>query len=470
MYIKLTLKKPNTIIDIITKLTIFLLVKWLYIYITISILYPLNYGLYQHYGINFNLSKEIIASAIFCVETVFFLFTKRKSEFEEIFLYMLYIMYYIPLNSIASLVDASYEFLLLSNVFFFLVILAISCNGKRTIYRTTKLYSIYKRVTLSKRIGIACFAVCAVFILYKISFNGLDFSFSMSGDYVYANRLSNHELIQISRRGITGILMTILEDIATYAAPFYLLIAIQRKRVAGILVATLCILSRYSIYSMKGDLLLLPVVIAICVICNEKEKFRIDRLMVGCALGVFAAITIIWIKFGKARLYMLIVRRLFYMPTWLNTIYYDFFSQHAKIFLTDEVFLIKRFLPHIYDSSVLKMISETYFQGEIVSPNNGLFSEAYMQFGVVGIFLYPFLYKLVIDWADHVYKPFGRQAQIFIAFLCASSLPNVGMFRTDFVMLFFSLTFMVQMFSKLSLCIRTQGGKTWGRIEQWKIM
>ncbi|NBH72627.1 hypothetical protein D3Z51_11460 [Clostridiaceae bacterium] len=454
MYMKLAYKKSNRIDNNIFKLILFLLIKWLYIYITISILYPLNYGLHQHYGINFNVVKEVIASVIFSMETIFFLVTKRKSEFEEILLYMLFIMYYIPLNSIASLVDASYEFLLFSNLFFFLIIFAISCYRKRTVCDTKKLYNIGKRIILSKKIRMVCFAVCFAFILYKISFNGLDFSLSMSGDYVYTNRLSNHEAIQISRKGITGILITILEDIATYAAPFYLLVAIQRKKIGGILVSILCILSRYSIYSMKGDLLLLPVVIAICIICNEKKKYRIDNLMVGSALVVFTTIAIIWIKFGKARIYMLIVRRLFYMPTWLNTIYYDFFSQHAKLFLTDEVFLIKRFLPHVYDSSVLKMISEAYFQGEIVSPNNGLFSEGYMQFGLIGILVYPFLYKLVFDWADHVYKPFGKQVQIFIAFVCASSLLNVGMFRTDFVMHFFSLTFIVQMFSKLNLGTR----------------
>ena len=198
---------------------------------------------------------------------------------------------------------------------------------------------------------------------------------------------------------------------------------------------------------------MIPVVIGICILCSKHIKIPFHKLIVCGSLLFFACIIFLWIKFDRAELYMLIVRRMLYLPTWLNTMYFEFFSAHPKVLLTDEIFIIKRFLPHVYNESVLTLISKTYFAGEILSPNNGLLSEAYMQFGIFGVLLYPSLYSLVFRWADYVYKPYGRKVQVFVAFIFVSALPNIGMFRTDFVMTFFLLTFILQIISKIDFGI-----------------
>ena len=129
--------------------------------------------------------------------------------------------------------------------------------------------------------------------------------------------------------------------------------------------------------------------------------------------------------------------------------YFDYFADHTKLYLTDEVFVIKKFLPRVYDKPILKIISEAYFSGEIVSPNNGMFSEGFMQFGYVGLVFFPFFYKVLFDWTENVYKRFGKQIQLFVCVLLIINLPNVGMLRSDFVMSFVLMTFIVKYVSRV---------------------
>lgn len=143
-----------------------------------------------------------------------------------------------------------------------------------------------------------------------------------------------------------------------------------------------------------------------------------------------------------------------YMPTWLNTMYYDFFSKHTPVFLTDEVFLVKHLFPHVYNEGVLTLIGDNYFEGLVVSPNNGMFAEGYMQFGIPGVLLYPIIYRWVFDWIEKVYKNFGEQFNLLICSIIAINLPNVGMFRTDFVMSFILMTFVLQCVWKYKIKIR----------------
>ena len=432
-----------------TKIFVMCIAGWLiracYIYLTKEILYSLSYGpSHPHYDISYNLIKDFITSIIFLLESVV-LFSLKKSEFCDNLLNMLYLIYLIPLNAVSSLVDANISFIILSNLFIFELIFCLSFDyrsRKRIVFST-----IYKNDYYSEnRIRSLCVVVCFLFIAFKLSINGLQFSLIFLGSETYANRMLTVELLRKYDGSIIGIISNILNDIATYVAPVYLFISIKERRWMEIIIAIITILAQFSLFSMKGTLLFIPIVLFLALYKNVQ---RFTTLLFGGTIVGFVALVVLWAFFGKATFYFVIVRRLLYIPTWLNTLYYDFFSHNPKLMLSDEVFVVKHFLPKVYDASILSVLNVKYFDGLVVSPNNGLFSEGYMQFGIIGLFFYPMLYKVIIVWFEKTYNKFSKQFNLLICSIIALNLPNVGMFRSDFVMSFFLMTIIIQITQKI---------------------
>ena len=89
------------------------------------------------------------------------------------------------------------------------------------------------------------------------------------------------------------------------------------------------------------------------------------------------------------------------------------------------------------------MISKTYYNGEIPSPNTGLFAEVFMHFKYLGIIIYFFLYTLFFKVANIIYKQFGALIEIIVAIKLAMALTNVPITRTDFVLSFVFVTLLL---------------------------
>ena len=130
-----------------------------------------------------------------------------------------------------------------------------------------------------------------------------------------------------------------------------------------------------------------------------------------------------------------------YMPTWLSGMYFDYFTNHGPVLLSDSAIIFQMFMPSVYPESVLNMISDEFFQGQMPSPNAGMFAEAIMQFGPVGVIFFPFLLFLVCSWSNRVYCQYGLGISILIASKFAIQLTNVPLLRTDFVLSFGLFTF-----------------------------
>lgn len=433
-----------------------MLIRWCYMYLTKNVLFPLSYGTtHPHYGIDYSLEKDIISSVIYLIESVLLFTLKRESTFKDHLLHMFFIVYFMPLNAVAPLDNAGYDFLFLSNIYIVEIIVLLSINKEYTRKKASKQTNttIYgdHTVFVDRRIRCFCFIICLLFIAFKISVNGFHFSLQLIGEETYENRLATIEFINRTATTTFGRVANLIANLATYIAPIYLLISLKQKKALEIMVALLTILSQFSLYSMKGHLLFIPIVFAIAF---YKDQYSLLKIIYGGGAASFFILLLAWEKFGLSRIYYVIVRRAMYSPTWMNMIYFDFFSTHTKLFLTDEVFLLRHFLPVIYKERALTLISKYYFGGLMASPNNGMFAEGYMQFGIIGILAYPVIYKFVFDWVEKVYKNFSKQLNLLICAIIAINLPNVGMFRSSFVMSFIFTTAVLWLIQKYKFVVK----------------
>lgn len=414
-----------------------LIIKYFYMFLVVLILGNKWYQGYGSYGVSFVFYKEIIASAVFVAVWLLY----HKLSFSGIFLKQLmqclFILYYIPLNTAFSLNNTKWTFFVLSNFFFVLIILVAGALSK---YTETKWYRILTENKLAQPhyvnrfVSLFCFIGCSIFIVHKIFYNGLNFSLSIAGDIVYSNRASYQDYLSEISGTLFSYLLAIVRNLITYIVPFYLLTSLLRKKPLSVAMCILCALSMYAVSSEKSKLLMPAVVLALYVLYRLDLLRNFDRIF-SCGIILLMAMCLLErVLLQSDKLFMLLIRREMYIPSWLNTLYYDFFSQNEKIMWTQNTFVLQNIFDPVYDVSPLDLINSTYFQGLIPSPNTGMFAEAYMHFGVLGLLIYPLLFSAVFILSDKVLRGYGYAVQVLLAIQVSMSLTNVPMTRTDFVL------------------------------------
>ena len=95
------------------------------------------------------------------------------------------------------------------------------------------------------------------------------------------------------------------------------------------------------------------------------------------------------------------------------------------------------------------MINDNYFGGYVPSPNTGLFADAYMNLGIVGVLTYQMIISYVLHKSDGIYQEYGSGIMNVMAVKLAIHLTNVPLLRTDFILSYFLFTFVLWFVSKV---------------------
>lgn len=127
------------------------------------------------------------------------------------------------------------------------------------------------------------------------------------------------------------------------------------------------------------------------------------RILIVCGLTVLQIAAIVDDLYfsginGHGLITNVIIRRVFFLPARLNYFYYDFFSANDKFTFCGG--LLKNLFPSSYDKPAPFIIGEHYTNVIGCYANNGLFSDAYANMGIVGMMLGPILLVLVLRVFD----------------------------------------------------------------------
>lgn len=421
-------------------------IKYLYELLCIVILSDAWYIGYGSYGIHFVIWKELLASLAFATVAVLYLRLPPLNGFAGTVVHFLLILHYIPVNSAFAMNDTSFGFFALSNLYFLFLMLLVYDVGYllRRHRREIPRQLFHSKTGLNDPlVGAFCAVVCVLFVLHKLGYNGLSFSLNISGDAVYTNRAAYQTYLESTDGTLYAYLLAFVRYAVTYVAPFYILRSLIRRKPLSLMLAILAVLSVFSVSSEKGKLFTSMIAVGVYVLYRLKLHTKIKRIF---TVGVlFALIFCVFSHFvlKSDKIFSLLLRREMYLPSWLNTLYYDFFSHSEKIKWSQSVFLLQKLLPSAYPASPLELISQTYFNGKIPSPNTGLFAEAYMHFGALGIVVYPVLICVLLYFSQLVTAPYGRAVQTLLAAQVAISMLNVPIARTDFVLSYVLLIFVL---------------------------
>ena len=412
--------------------------KWLYTLLAVLNLQGAYYEGIGSYQIHFVFWKECLGTAAFAGLAFVHLRWPNPNKMWQILLRCLFLLYFLPLNAAFALNNMDMPFFFLTNIYAALILggsfLLSQFVARRTLRPLLKKEK--APITDNVYVRLFCAIMCLLFVVHKFMYNGWQFTLSTYYADVYANRAAYDDYLQAIGGTWWGYVLSIVRNLATAVAPFYLLISLVHRRPIGLALATLTTLSMFAVSSGKSSLLMWVLVVALFAVYKTGLLQHMERL-----LDVGVALLLVWclveaLVLPSTPIYTVLVRRQMYMPAWLDTIYYRFFSGHTKVFWTQDTFLLKNLLSSVatYKISPLYVISQQCFNGAVPSPNTGMFAEAYMHFGMAGALIYPPL-LIGLLWAlTMVFARSNLVVQVLIAVRCVMQLTNVPVLRTDSVL------------------------------------
>lgn len=94
----------------------------------------------------------------------------------------------------------------------------------------------------------------------------------------------------------------------------------------------------------------------------------------------------------------LIIRRVLLLPAYLNTKYYDFFTSNNPDYFKQSFLRYFGFKSE-YNDPISLVIGERYLAPDCYA-NNGLLSDALLNFGIIGVFIFPIILIILFKYVD----------------------------------------------------------------------
>lgn len=430
-----------------------ILIKIIYDFLSYNILNNLWYQGYGSYGINFNLFKEIISiCALIGISVIYSRFSKIN-RFSNVLIHTLFLIYYIPINSSFSLQNLPIQYFILVNLYFVLLIILtlekIQINNRKVIIKEKIKKTVVVQQNSIKKIQLILILICLSCIIYKLFYNGFAVPFSMLNESLYESRAIYVDSMNAISGTVSGYMVSLILNLSAYAVPIYIYFALQKRNYAFIILGLIALASLFSVIAGKGTLLFTIIVIGLYY-CEKNNILKdFNRWSELILLFILIVCLTLYIFFDNYGLYFLVLRRAMFMPSWLNYLHYEYFSENYKIYLSQSTFLLQNIIPSNYSSPPITIISREYFASLIPSPNTGLFADAYINFGLCGVLIYPFIIGKIAAFSETVYGSYSRSIEILVAIKFAIDLTNVQLFRTDFVLSFFLMTTIMWLIIKI---------------------
>lgn len=332
---------------------------------------------------------------------------------------LVFVMAYIPANSGLSLSNQDRIYYCLVNLYFMILLAAFDHLAQK--YAGEIAESINLKNYFSGKKWIAFRAVmiviCLITILYVYQFNGL--SMDILSSVMYDTRANYAEYIANRSGTILSYFVLFLMGITTWMLPLYLYVSIYNKKLIDLVLALVTYLALFLMEMQKSTLMLIPVIVGIAFCERRKNKQSICNYIMIFFFALFSAILIEYSFRGESSIFKTLIPRVFYMPTYLNKIFYDFFSIHDKMWFTRDAFplsnVLSKLIGEFGSASVVETISKNCFNGYIPSPNTGFFAEAYAQAGILGVLILPPLIAFLTRTINRSASWYGSGVQMTLA-------------------------------------------------------
>lgn len=287
---------------------------------------------------------------------------------------LLYFIAFVPMTSVIKFIPQDVEFICAIIIFWFLIFLLSHVIRP---FRPIKI-----GLNVSKWIIIFATIISASAVIY-VSGVYTGFRINLDFDILYDLRFEAREYKM-------PIILRYLLSLAKSVIPILMVIyMIQRRRIIVIMLTLIAILN-FGINGEKSIFFYILVSVISYYCFNNKTK-QLYPLAFG-GLCIISFIESIIFKTTIAS--FMIIRRVLIIPAVLNTIYYKCANEYGLDYYRNSSLNLFGEESN-YGGEVTFFIGNNYFGSSAIRANNGGFSDAFINFGWVGVILYPLILILI---------------------------------------------------------------------------
>ena len=202
---------------------------------------------------------------------------------------------------------------------------------------------------------------------------------------IYAVRLA----ARVKSTMLTGYLYSSLSKIVF---PVMMIYGLLKKDYILLIVSIAGILYLFAV--MAAKIVLFGMLVALFFYYGKNYRVKIFYFLL-LLCGIFIAGRIATVFFGNLVPESIFVRREFFLPAYLNQVYYDYFSIHPHVYWSNSV--LSPFVHPVYSLDPAFLIGREYFGDVNTRANNGIISDGYMNMGLAGVILNTLIAALIIS-------------------------------------------------------------------------
>jgi len=364
-----------------------------------------NVWRYDKFELHINNLKLIESYSLLII--VFAMMPKSSKKLSDVVIWLLILLSYIPMLTIFALKDESRIYMYAITGFWMLVFLLLHMPR-------ISISSLKK--TQSKIISYAIFftlAIIVIILIYK--YCGISINFNLLKVYDIRSR---YVALKIPFAGY------VFTWVAYILNPmFFIIFLIRRKWISLILIIFLQILL-FSVTGMKAFLFAIPFVLVLAWIVNRENPLFL--MASGLSGVVLLGMVSHWL-IGDMWISSLFTRRTLLVPAQLSFFYYDFFSKNVHTFLSHHQ-IFRVFLNYPYHLSPPHLIADVYFNQPQMGANNGIYADAFMNFGFIGLIFWAILLIIILKLIDSITKE--KDTRITIS---AITIPVMALINSAFL-------------------------------------
>lgn len=368
-------RKDRKLLYHLTFSTVLLRIILEYIYKTqISTIY--GYSGFQN---NYNLGRAILSWIMLLSLLPFNIKVIKKPKLSSLIMFLLYMMNFLPGTILMTYEDLGFEYLW---YIYYLLLFSISHfmpnkNGLQSNHRRMNTASIKTMALL--------FSLFVVFIWIYYANGRIQIGF----DDLYSIRLEARDF------GMPMILRYLLSSMKVLL-PVIIVWNLKKK---DYFVGAVFILIQFIMFFIDGQKTTLFSLIATIggFLCLKKHSYRVKYIpSVISILGIISIIE--YNLLHTFQISGILIRRVMFVPQQLNIRYYDFFTKNTPDFFRGSLLkIVGMSSPY---GSIARTIGRTYSGNNNLAANNGLFSDAMANLGVIGVFIMPFAVVLMLRLLD----------------------------------------------------------------------
>lgn len=346
---------------------------------------------YGYYGFKNEATTMSILIGILLLSMMFVFILKQKTDrYSKLVVYVLILVNFIPSIITYIFMPISNKYIFLQMAYWLMMILFVNFFNK--IYLKTE-----ETTRQKSMIGMYTLVAIEFFIVGIVLFRYTGFNLNFNNVYDLRNNYFNSSV---------PLVFAYLFAAFKVINPLLFIYLFNNKKKVAYIFSALIQLMAFLADGSKSTLF--SIVIAYGIVKFLKNKKDIDLfknsdikyyilygLVAVNALGFFE-----FNLFKSANIYNYFIRRLFFVPALLNQYYFDFFTNYP-IDLFRQSFMGKIGFSSPYENQIQKIISSVYFNTPEMLANNGLFSDAFMNLGTLGIFVMPIIICLLLRWLDY---------------------------------------------------------------------